>query len=279
MRRSSLFLMFLIFLLGCHSSNSKTENKMNSKVNIIFLHHSTGMTVWKGSPSRVAYKIFKKGDVQKWFSRYNKSKGTDYKIEQMNFPNNQGGYGWKNYPYDYYNIWVKNAGENPFMNEPTLEMLTKEYNVIIWKQCYPVGGILPDTGHGDANSEEKRLENYKLQYEKLKEKMHTFPNTTFIVWTGAALTQKSTTPEQAQRAKEFFTWAKEQWDEPGDNIFLWDFNELETGNGLYLKEEYASSSMDSHPNKTFASRVAPLLCQRIVDVVEGRGDSSSMTGE
>lgn len=279
MRQSISCIVLLIILAGCHSSNSKTENPMNSKVNIIFLHHSTGMNIWKGEISRVAYKIFKKGDVQKWFSRYNKGHGTAYQIEETYFPNNQGGYGWKNYPFDYYNIWVKNAGEKPFMNEPTLEMLTKEYNVIIWKQCYPVGGILPDAGFGDVNSEEKRLENYKLQYERLKEKMRSFPNTTFIVWTGAALTKESTTPEQAQRAKEFFKWVKEHWDESGDNIFLWDFNELETQNGLYMKDEYAASPSDSHPNKTFASKVAPLMCQRIVDVIEGRGDSSSITGE
>ena len=279
MRRSSLFLLFLVFLLGCHSSNTKTENKMSSKVNIVFLHHSTGMTVWKGSPSRVAYKIFKKGDVQKWFSLYNKSKGTDYKIEQMNFPNNEGGYGWKNYPYDYYNIWIKNEGDKTFMNEPTLEMLTKKYNVIIWKHCYPVSNILPDTGKGDVDSEEKRIENYKLQYSLLKEKMRSFPNTKFIVWTGAALTKESTTPENAERAKEFFNWVKEQWDEPGDNIFLWDFRELETENGLFLKDDYAASPTDSHPGKAFASKVAPYICQRIVDVVEGRGDVASKTGQ
>jgi hypothetical protein len=252
---------------------------MSSKVNIIFLHHSTGMNIWKGETSRVAYKIFKKGVVQKWFSQFNKSNGTDYQIEQMNFPNNEGGYGWKNYPYDYYNIWVKNEGDKTFMNEPTLELLTKKYNVIIWKHCYPVSDILPDTGKADVDSEEKRIENYKLQYSQLKEKMRSFPKTTFIVWTGASLTKGSTTPEKAERAKEFFTWVKEQWDEAGDNIFLWDFNGLETENGLYFKDEYASSPTDPHPNKTFASRVAPLMCQRIVDVVEGRGDFSSKTGQ
>jgi hypothetical protein len=252
---------------------------MSSNVNIIFLHHSTGMNIWKGGTSRVAYKIFKKGDVQKWFSRFNKTSGTNYQIEQMNFPNNEGGYGWKNYPYDYYNIWIKNEGAKTFINEPTLELLTKKYNVIVWKHCFPVSDIMPDTGNGDVDSEEKRIENYKLQYNQLKEKMKSFPKTIFIVWTGAALTKGSTTPEKAQRAKDFFDWVREQWDETGDNIYLWDFNELETGNGLYLKDEYAASLTDSHPNKAFASRVAPLMCQRIVDVIEGRGDFLSKTGK
>jgi hypothetical protein len=279
MKKSNLFILCLIIFSGCQLSNSKTENAMSSKVNIIFLHHSTGMNIWKGGTSRVAYKIFKKGDVQKWFSGFNKSHRTNYQIEEMDFPNNKDGYGWKNYPYDYYNIWIKNEGDKTFMNEPTLELLTKKYTVIIWKHCFPVADIMSDTGRGDLNSEEKRIENYKLQYGLLKEKMKSFPKTIFIVWTGAALTKECTTPEKAEKAKDFFRWVKEQWDEPGDNVFLWDFNELETENGLYLKDEYAASLTDSHPNKTFAAKVAPLMCQRIVDIVEGRGDISSITGQ
>ncbi len=53
--------------------------------------------------------------------------------------------------------------------------------------------------------------------------MRSFPDTTFIVWTGAALTEATTTPDEAQRTREFFDWVKTEWDEPGDNIFLWDF--------------------------------------------------------
>lgn len=279
MRRIHLLIVFLVIFVGCNSNKSKTKNTMNSKMNIIFLHHSTGMNIWKGETSRVYYKIFKKGDVQSWFSKYNRSHDTNFQIEQMNFPNTTGGYGWKNYPYDYYNIWVKNEGEKDFMNEPTLESLTKKYNVIIWKHCFPVGDILPDTGNGDINSEEKRLENYKLQYNALKQKMRSFPKTTFIVWTGAVLTKESSTPEKAQRAKEFVTWVRDQWDEPGDNIFLWDFYELETEGGLYMKDEYAADPTDPHPNKIFAARVAPFFCKRIVNIIEGKGDSSSKTGQ
>ena len=110
----------------------------------------------------------------------------------MNFPTTSEGYPWANYPYDYYNIWVKHAGDAPYQGEPTLEMLTKEYDVIVWKHCYPVGNILPDTGTPDVDSAEKRLENYKLQYAELKEKMRSFPDTKFIVWTGAALTEATT---------------------------------------------------------------------------------------
>lgn len=252
---------------------------MKEQVNIIFLHHSTGKDIWRGETSRIWYKISNSGSVQKWFAKFNKTNKTNYLIEETYFPKYNGAYEWKNYPYDYYNIWVKNGGAKEYMQEPTLESLTEKYNVVIWKHCFPVCDILPDSGPGDVNSEEKRISNYKLQYEQLKEKMKAFPTTKFIVWTGAALTKERTTPEAAQRARNFFNWVTEEWDEPGDNIFLWDFYELETEGGLYLKEEYSIDGKDPHPSITLAKMAAPLFCKRIVDVIEGRGDSSSKTGK
>jgi hypothetical protein len=245
---------------------------------VVFLHHSTGRVVWYGNTPKLVFKITGKGDVQKWMSDYNRSNDTSIQVEDLAFPSGEG-YEWANYPFDYHNIWVKHAGDAPYRGQPTLEMLTAKYDVIIWKHCFPVGEILADTGKPDANSSEKRLENYKAQYLDLKTKMRSFPDTKFIVWTGAALVQDATTPERAARTREFFDWVKSEWDEPGDNIFLWDFYELETEGGLYLKREYAQGRKDSHPRSSFGGKVAPLFGQRIVNVVQGKGDSTSLTGQ
>jgi hypothetical protein len=242
---------------------------------IVFLHHSTGNLIWQEG-------------VEDWFERYNTEHGTDYHVAEQDFPTNGG-----NYPYDYWNIWVNHAGNESFMGNPTLELLTQQYDMIILKHCFPVSNIREDKGSPDISSAEKRIENYKLHYRALKTKMRDFPNTTFLVWTGAArvknitflervfsiFTGKSPTEESARRAKTFFNWVRGEWDEPGDNIYLWDFYQLETEGGLYLKPEYAEAPANSHPNKAFSKKVAPLLCQRIVDVIEERGDSSSITGE
>ena len=59
-----------------------------------------------------------------------------------------------------------------------------------------------------------------------------------------------------------------EWDEEGDNIYLWDFYHLETEGGLYLKNEYAVSPDDSHPNPSFSGKAAPLFAQFIIDVIE-----------
>jgi hypothetical protein len=234
---------------------------------IIFLHHSTGRCIWIGGTNELAVKLGRKGAVQKYFDVYNSRNNTDYQITGKVFPGKEP-YGWKNYPFDYYNIWVRHAGENPYLGEPTLEILTREYDVIVFKHCFPVSRILEEGGLPDIDSEEKRLENYKLQYNALKRKMQSFPDTKFIVWTPAALLRDQTTPEQAERTNEFYKWMISEWNEEGDNIFIWDFYKYETEGSIYLQDKYASGPGDSHPNKVFSERLAPLFSQFIIDVIE-----------
>jgi len=266
---SSLFiLIFILLSTFCVMENNKKQSK--EEYRILFLHHSTGEVIFNAgkSRSRISRKLFpKQSFVHQWFKDHNRINNTNYQIEEQYFPKNET-YGWNNYPYDYYNIWVKNAGNEPFMNEPTLEILTKKYNLIILKHCYPVGDIMGDMNQPDINSSVKSLENYKLQYLALKQKMHEFPNTKFLIWTGAARVESNTTKEQATRTNAFFDWVRTEWDTPNDNIFLWDFYELETEGTLFLKNEYASNPSNSHPGKSFAQKVAPLFCQRIIEVIE-----------
>ena len=242
----------------------ENQDSLGGNAQIVLLHHSTGGRIWSGG-------------VPAWFASYNSQHETKYSIKELSFPKSTP-YGWNNYPYDYWNIWVNNCGDQPYLEEPTLEMLTQDYDVIVWKHCYPVSDIQPDTGSPGISSSTKKTGNYKLQYEALKEKMKEFPETRFIVWTGAALVEGVTTEEKAMRARAFFEWVKNEWDEPGDNIYIWDFFELETDGGLYLKNEYAQSPTDSHPNSTFSASAAAYLCNRIIDVIEGSGDTGSHTG-
>ncbi|HPJ43050.1 MAG TPA: hypothetical protein PLY21_12055 [Spirochaetota bacterium] len=252
----------LIFLFtGC---NSKTQEMTK----IVFLHHSTGEAIWKGKTNRYVYRLTKRGDVQKYFASYNRKNKTRFNIQAINFPKSSP-YGWNNYPFDYYNIWVRNAGLKQYLEEPTLEILTSDYDVIIFKHCFPVSRINPDTGTPDINSDVKSLENYKLQYEALKKKMHEFPDNKFIVWTPAANTKLKSNEDEALRTREFHNWMINEWDEKGDNIFIWDFYEYETEGGLYLTDANAHSPENSHPNVEFASRVAPLFSDFIIGVIKG----------
>lgn len=272
----------LLLISSCANNNQQNEMMSSEKTNnsnranILFLHHSTGKQILKGGASKIMHKLTGKGNVHKWFKNYNKINRTSYTFEDRIFPK-EDPYGWNNYPFDYYNIWVKNEGSEPYKEEPTLEILTKKYDLIIFKHCFPVSRII-DKQPADINSAEKTLDNYKLQYNALKEKMHQFGNTKFIVWTGAALLENHTNAEQAKYVREFFNWVTNSWDEKGDNIFIWDFYTLETEGSLYLKSENAESANNSHPSVSFAKKVYPYFCQRIIDVINGDGDLKNITG-
>jgi hypothetical protein len=215
------------------------------------------------------------GGVPENVDAYNTAHNTSYSIAETAYPDSP--YPWANYPYDYWHLWVEGGtGQAAAVGVPTLESFTNANDVVVFKHCFPVSSIGADTGSPNIASSSQTLENYKLQYAALKTRLHQFPNKRFIVWTGAALRQADTTPEQAARAREFFTWVKTTWDEPGDNIFVWDFFELETEGGNYLTT--ANASGDSHPNNTFAQTVAPYFVTRLTDVIEGRGDTGSITG-
>ncbi len=239
-----------------------TVQPAGTTVRILFLHHSTGGLVWDAG-------------VPQTLAAYNNSHGTQYLITEQSYPNSP--YPWNNYPYDYWNLWVAHTGTSTDMDQANLDMLAIGYDIIVFKHCFPVCEIGPDNGPASVSSPVMSLQNYYLQYNALKARMREFPATRFIVWTGAALREADTTVDQATRAKTFFDWVKMTWDEEGDNIFIWDFYYLETEGGMYLTVENASG--DSHPNFAFCDRVAPLFVNRLVDVIEGRGDTGSLTGE
>ena len=270
--------------------NSCVKKETKSDMNILYLHHSTGGVIWQGNKSSIVTRAIRKASpglaealggkavIPALFDEYNKENGKDYLIREMNFPK-ASPYGWNNYPYDYYNIWVRNQGNQAYKEEPTLELLTRDYQVIIFKHCYPVSSIKADQDSADINSDYKSLANYKLQYNALRDKLLEFPETKFIVWTGAVQTKARLTEEEALRSREFFNWVKEEWDQVNDNIYLWDFYTLETEGELYLKDEYATSPEDSHPNYVFARKAADLLFNRIIDVIEKNGNTTTLTGE
>lgn len=271
--------------VSCPGTRPKEAAMAHAPVRIVLLHHSTGEEIWKGGVAPF---------VEAWNARY----GTACSITERNYPLAKGNhprlgrllpsrvfnvlfrdhYPWENYPYDYWNLWVAHRGEARDRSEANLDDLARDYDVIVFKHCFPVSSIREDDGAPSVSSRKKTLANYKLQYEALKARMREYPGKTFIVWTGAALTEGSTRPEDAERARQFAAWVKDTWDEKGDNIFVWDFRELETDGGPYLKPGRSVTAGDSHPSAEFARRAAPLLGKRIMDVIEGRGDTSSLTG-
>ncbi len=263
--------LIIVFLSTLFITPSCGRVEKSYDLKIIFLHHSTGKIIWNGNKA-------KKMSLPLLFENYNKENQKKYLIREIDFPKSKP-YGWRNYPYDYYNIWVKNAGDNPFMEEPTLEMLTKEYQVIIFKHCFPVSNIREEESSPDINSDLKTISNYKVQYDALRNKLHEFPDTKFILFTGAAQVKANITEEAAEKAKEFFRWVTEKWDLPDDNIYIWDLYSIQTDGGLYFEDKYAISPNDPHPNKDFAGKASKLLFDRTIDIIENNGNGTKLTGE
>jgi hypothetical protein len=255
-------------------SPNQAMPKMPGKVRIAYLHHSTGEAIWNGG-------------VPEFIASWNAQHGTAYEITELTYPATTGGvpkllqrfvsrYPWDNYPYDYWNLWVKHAGSSRDRRELNLDDLAGRFDVIVFKHCFPVSGIQPDGPSSSVSSDEKTLGNYRAQYEALKARLHQFPSRRFIVWTGAALVERSTNPQEAERARRWADWVKNEWDRPGDNVFVWDFYGLQTEGGLYFQPRHAMSPTNSHPNPAFSRAVAPLIGRRIVDVIEGRGDAADL---
>jgi hypothetical protein len=275
--------------MAIHLKSYKQSDGLED-IRIVFLHHSTGQNIWNGNRStifskvvgkvsaRLSYKFYKKAVLPELFERYNKDFKTKYIIKELTFPK-KAPYGWHNYPYDYYNIWVKHAGNNVFMEEPTLEMLTKEYQVIIFKHCFPVSNIQANNDSVNIDSDFKSIANYKLQYIALRDKLLEFPNTKFILFTGAAQVKSQVSEDDARRAKEFFEWVVKEWDLPDDNIYIWDFYNLQTEGGIYLRDDNAYSVNNSHPNVIFSGYATELLFYRIIDVIKTNGSETTLTGE
>lgn len=266
-----VILLWLLFFVT--SSPAYGDNER-----IIFLHHSTGGGVYT------------EGSVANWFQTYNQDNDTNLQITSRQYPTSP--YPWENYPYDYWNLWINGACNS---NDPDIECLntlTQDFEVVVFKHCFPGAGILGDSGTPSVSSPIKRLENYRLQYRALRDLMDEYPNTIFIVWTLAPLHRLATDAQEAARAREFVDWVKgdflaENGSHP--NIFIFDFwgivaeNDPNPANGQVncLRYEYEGShtDSDSHPNESANVVAGPAFAERIVEAIqiftEGGGATSS----
>jgi hypothetical protein len=255
------------------SPSASAQPALSADAKVIFLHHSTGGYVYGVGGGYQSW-----SGVEAALASHNTTAGTSYAISNENFPTGAYSNGWSNYPYDYWYLWVK-ENRSTDTGERTLEWLTANHQVVVFKHCYPVCEIDPDSASPAVDSAAKTLANYKLQYAALKAKLRGYADTRFIVWTGAV--EQGLDSARAARMKEFVDWVRNDWDEAGDNIYLWDFYALEvegSADGRTLNPDHAMNGGDDHPNQAFAQETAPLFVKRLTDVMEGRGDSGSLTG-
>ena len=194
---------------------------------VIFLHHSTGAGVYN------------EGDVAEWFTNYNTNNSKNYQLVERAYPDSP--YLWANYPYDYWNLWVNHVCNNEVTNIECLDNITKNYNIIIFKHCFPGADVDEDTGSPDISSDRKSLENYKLQYKAILAELDKYQNNKFIVWTLVPEHRLVSSDTMFSfRAHEFVKWVKNVWlKEDGKehkNVYI--FNGLGT-KGVMLAPYFA----------------------------------------
>ncbi len=133
----------------------------------------------------------------------------------------------------------------------------KTNDIIMFKSCFPNSRIVSEgEGSGNPTSSEKTIANYKATFENLRTEMVKYPNKVFIYMTAPPNVPAATTPENAQRAREFNVWLINEYlpkfkEETGlNNLFIYDLFNLLAGDDNCLKKEYRwdENTRDSHPN-------------------------------
>lgn len=247
-----VYLFFVTFVANAQSDKA------------IFLHHSTGGAV------------FSEGNVTQWISDYNTQHATNYSVTELAYPNDP--WGWENYPYDFWKLWVDGSCDNAVNNIQCFDRLCQDNELIIFKHCFPGAGISEDSGNGNVASAEKTLANYQLQYRALLALFDQYPNNKIMVWTLAPLHRNATDTGQTARAAQFANWVKNIWlTEDGKNhpnVFIFDFFGLAAeqaaspANGMQycLKYDYEGdhNGSDSHPNTSANQLIGPIFAEQIV---------------
>jgi hypothetical protein len=259
MKKKFILLIFLIAEISAFSQK------------VVFLHHSTGEGVYYS------------GNVPQWISTYNTVNSTNYQVSERSYPNTP--YDWVNYPFDYWNLWINNQCDNTNPNIECISKLAQEFDVIIFKHCWPGASILADNGSPSINSDIKTLANYQLQYRALRSLMDSYPNKKFIIWTLAPLHRLVTTTDEASRARQFVNWVKTSWltedAKSHSNIYIFDFfgyaaeSSLTPVNGKVncLKYNYEinhNDGNDSHPNTLANQTIGPLFAEFIVNTIKNQ---------
>lgn len=237
-----------------------------SKVDIIFLHHSVGMS------------IIDQGELRGLLSEYNQHNGTDYRLwdhgynadglrDPQGIPQNRhfNVPGDNTNPDGYEAIFLQTP-HNPSDN--TLSHLL-QYDVIMFKSCFPACNI---------ESAEK-LEKFKNSYRVIMGAMRRYPDKLFIPCTPPPLIPGWTNPAEAANARAFAKWlTSPDFLMGAANVITFDlFSSLVENNPAAsdynnLRRDFRPGLLglkkDSHPNQKANRAVALRLAEALTKAIE-----------
>jgi len=238
-------------------SNLESSEEPASVVKLIFIHHSTGEN-WLSDED---------GTLGKALAEQN------YFVSDTNYgwgPDNIGdttdiGHWWK---------WFRSPDSTTYLNALYQESdQNSEYTrlesdpdgeneIVMFKSCYPnseLGGTsndpIPDIdknllkGEG-VDSQYHTISNVKGIYIDLLEYFKTKQDKLFIVVTAPPLGRNNSDSSAADNARALNNWLKNDWLEAYDyqNVAVFDFYNVLTGDGESNFNEYPSGGGDDHPS-------------------------------
>lgn len=262
-------------VVGSGGGNLGPVSPDNARV--LFLHHSVGKYVQLGGNSGKTFATHIK--------EYNQQSNHHYTYNHSLYPDTEknNSYGWDNKPFVYWDMWVNRPGGKVIPKDEEFSSIANSADLVIFKHCFTESGVAQNKGSGTVSEDARRIEVYKLQYEAIKAKMKAQSDTKFLVWTLPPKLEGAHTREAAALALEFSNWVRDEWDEKGDNIFVFDYRTLSADkDGLFLPKDWSlseySGKPDNHPSSDFSGKVLNNFVQRTIDVLEGRGDTAPVTG-
>jgi hypothetical protein len=239
------------------SADASTDNSPSESTRLIFIHHSTG---------------------ENWLSDYDGELGKT--LMDNNYFVSDTNYGWGpdaiGDKTDIGNWWEWFRGP---ASEEILEALYTESSqnsdytrldhepegentIIMFKSCFPnsdMSGAQNDTVPSiisnnlkaeDSSSSYHTIANAKGIYIDLLEYFQDHQDKLFIVITAPPLGENNTTSKNAQNARAFNNWLKNDWldDYKYDNVVVFDFYDVLTDHGKSNYAQYTNDEYDDHPS-------------------------------
>jgi hypothetical protein len=232
-------------------------------IKALFIHHSTGANLLKEGQIRQHLQKLNP-DINLWDHNYNYAPFNFLPfLDQKRGLSNEKGEMLKT---DYA---IPNDNTNPDglhqLFQQAIDKQKKisrvlEYDLILFKSCFPVTKITTDT----------QLEQYKSCYESMKHLFLMYPDQLFIALTPPPLRGELTKKDYALRAATFANWLNNEFIKGTENVAIFDlFHKLADPNSFTLRKEYCLAiPYDSHPNKKANEEVGLSLANFLAEKVK-----------
>ncbi len=211
------------------------------QIKIIFLHHSCGQNLIEEGQVRegltaLGYAFFDHG----------------YNGDGLRLPDGT----WTGGNFDVPDDNTDPDGLAAIFSQPLLDppentfSLLMQYDVIVFKSCFPVSNIGDDA----------QLAGFQSDYLSIRDTVDQYPEKLFVVVTQPPQVPNNTDDEEAQRARMFTDWlASDEYLEEHPNLVTFNFFDLLADEDHVLKSEYRMDQWDAHPNEAANREIGPVF--------------------